>query len=165
MQTPLIIRSDTVLTFLKPSGRDLSLTVGDIVKAEVINAMQAGLMSIRITQGNGQRGIITAKSAVPLENGDTVLLKVIGGDKEIRLQLMGIQENGGTAEDANAAEVPKAVLTVLSELSGSRINSTDLNIIRDIFRSLPQEIRALYPELESIEQFTPRSGEVKCKPS
>jgi hypothetical protein len=155
MQTPLIIGSDTILTFLKSAGRGLPLNVGDIVKAEVINAMESGLVSLRITRENGERGIITAKSSVPLDNGDSIFLKVIGGDKEIRLQLMGTQVNGGIAEDANAAEVPKAVLTMLSELSGSRIRSTDLNIIRDIFKSLPEEILAAYPEFETIGQLLP----------
>lgn len=156
MQIPLIIQSDNLITFLKAAGKGIRLEIGDIVKAEVINAMESGDVALRIVQDNGKGGIIIAKSNIPLMKGETVLLKVMGGDSEIRLQLVGksFESQMQPAKEV-VAEIPENILKALSELSASRMKNADFTLLRSLFRSIPENIKTSHPEFSLLEKIMP----------
>jgi len=156
MQIPLIIHPDNVLTFLKPYGRNFNLKINDIIKAEVLNVMASGDVSLRIQQKNGEGSIIVAKSDIPLTKGMTIQVKVAASDAEIKLQFMGTASEGNKSVQTSAEELfPQKVLRVLSEFAGSKLKQEDLKLLEEIFRALPDRLKAAFPQFLSLEKIMP----------
>lgn len=98
----------STLTLIKPFGGSMELRVGDLVKAQVLDVQTDGTISLRIEGRSGGGVVVAARTEVPLAKGDSVMLKVLGGEGEIRLQFAGaavegrpggrIDERGGSEE-------------------------------------------------------------------
>lgn len=160
MHLPPIIQSEGVITFLKPFGKDFRLNVGEVVKAEVLNVMDSGSVSLKVTRKNGESSIIVAKSSTPLATGSTASFRVSGGDNEIKLQLMGTATDG--SRTSGHAEEPLAdkILRVLSEFTGSRLKQEDLDLIGELFRALPGKVKSSMPELNALQRMLPEAGKL-----
>ncbi len=155
MQVP-ILQNEALFTFLKPHGRDLSFRIGDVVKAEVLKVLDSGSVSLRITTGEGQSGILVAKSGLQLAQGSVIRLKVAGGDNEIKLQYLGLTADSSTRTRIEVEQAPARLFQALTELAGARLKADDLAKIGDLFRSLPQQIKAAFPEFAKIEHLLPQ---------
>jgi hypothetical protein len=133
----------------------MSLEIGDIIKAEVMNVIDSVTVSLRMLPVSGKGAVIQAKSDISLSKGDNILLKVVGGEKEIRLQLVGMSADNKLKVSQAADDIPQAVLKMFAELSGSRVKNSELNLVREMFRSLPESIKAAYPEFKTLEKLMP----------
>jgi flagellar hook-length control protein FliK len=147
-----------MITLIKPSGGFISLVVGDTVEAEVLNLKQEGEVSLRIA---GQT--ISATSDISFAKGDVILLKVLGCEKDLQLQFLGvqakdlsqsIQPQDGPLQDG-VSLIPAKIVAMLTDLAGARLSSEDIKVLADILTSLPEEIRAAFPELKALENFLP----------
>lgn len=156
MQVPLIINADNSLTLLKPYGKALSLRINDIVKAEVLNVMDSGDVSLRVMQKNGDSSIIVAKSDIPLTKGMTVQFRVTASDAEVKLQFMGTASEGNRMIDHAANDfLPQKVLRMLSDFAGSRLKQEDLTLLEEVYKALPDRIKTSFPEFRALERLMP----------
>jgi hypothetical protein len=156
MQIPLITVQDNILTLLRPYGRELNLKINDIIRADVLNVMSSGDVSLRINQNNGDSIIIVARADVPLTKGTSVFFKVTASDAEIKLQLMGTASEGNrTGANPSVEALPQKVLRMLSELAGSRLRAEDIRLMDEVFKSLPDRIKTLFPEFRALERIMP----------
>ncbi|MGD1076657.1 MAG: flagellar hook-length control protein FliK [Thermodesulfovibrionales bacterium] len=148
MDSASIGRTGQTITLVKPSGGFISLKVGDTVQAEVLNPMQEGEVSLRIA---GQT--ISAKSDIPFAKGDVILLKVLGFEKDLQLQFLGVE-----AEDLSQdglSLVPAKIFEALAGFAGAKLSGGDIKALTDIFTFIPEEIRVEFPELKALESFLP----------
>ncbi len=156
MQVPLIINSENVLTLFKSYGKDLNLRINDIVKAEVLNVLDSGDVSLRIQQKNGESSIIVAKSDIPLSKGMTVQFRVTASDAEIKLQFMGTASEGNKMVGKTGEELlPQKVLRLLSDFAGSRLKQEDLSLMEEVSKALPERIKTAFPEFRALERIMP----------
>lgn len=156
MQIPLIINSDNVLTLLKPYGKSLNFKMGEIVKAEVLNVLDSGEVSLRIIRKNGDFSILVAKSDIPLSKGSTVVFKVSASDAEIKLQFMGAASEGNkTVEAPMENSLQQKILKMLSEFAGSKLVRADLKLMEEVFKSLPDSFKAAFPEFKALDRIMP----------
>ncbi|MBI5634146.1 MAG: flagellar hook-length control protein FliK [Nitrospirae bacterium] len=156
MQVPLIINADNVLTLLKPFGKGLNLRINDIVKAEILNVMDSGDVSLRVLGENGESSIIVAKSDIPLTKGMTVQFRVTASDAEIKLQFMGTASEGNKMVERTGEELlPQKALRILSEFAGSKLKQDELKLMEEVFKTLPEKIKTAFPEFRAIERILP----------
>lgn len=156
MDSSSINRIGDIITFLKPSGKAVSLVVGETVKAVVLNMVRDGTVSLRIG-----REVITARSDIPFTKGDVVFLNVLGIEKDLKLRFVGLEgkslpQNVQTLENRspeNAATVPARIFKMLSEFSDVRLKSQDIQAMNDLFRSIPDEVRSSFPQLRALENI------------
>ena len=162
MQIPLIVTNDNLYSFYRSFGKALSWSVGDIVRAEVINVMSSGSVALRVTQENGESAIITAKSQVPLSAGSQVLLKVSGGEGEIRLQLVSTATEGSLINNQPPETMPARLLKILTDFSGLRLSSGDIQLIKDAFEKIPERLRVAIPEFKALAELMPQVEELNA---
>ncbi len=164
MQIPTIITADNIFTFLRPSGRNISLSVGDVVRAEVVSILESGALALSITPGKGQGGLVIARTEVPLDKGDSVVLKVIGGEREMRLRLIGTAGEGAVNRPEKAqGDVHEALLGMLSDLSRFRASGSDLKHLFAFFRSLPESLKSFHPDFSRMEELLPEIGRLNAQ--
>lgn len=132
----------------RTGGRQPSIKPGDVVKAEVVEVLSSGMVTLRI-----KGGFITARSEVPLEAGFLGLFKVSEGKGEVstlRLQFMG------RAEEKTGSSSPGLKWVFISrlvrELAGSLTKKgSDVEGIRSLYegllKALPLDINALPKEM------------------
>ncbi|MBF0558524.1 MAG: flagellar hook-length control protein FliK [Nitrospirae bacterium] len=87
--------TDGNLSLEGTTGKSVQLTPGEMVKAEVLDVMPSGSVTLRI---KGE--VITAKTAVPLQQGETAYFKVSdspAAPNELKLRFVGYEE---TPQDA-----------------------------------------------------------------
>lgn len=147
-------RSPDTFIFLTHSTRNLSLKVGDIINAEVIEVMDSGSVSLRIIYDSGQKNpVIIAKPNMPLSAGERLLLKVTDLGEEMRLQLMGMSSKS-KANDGTEA-IASRIYAMLSDLSNSRLKSEDMRLLMRFFRSMPDVIKSVLPEIAILSGIMP----------
>ncbi|HET6516095.1 MAG TPA: flagellar hook-length control protein FliK [Thermodesulfovibrionales bacterium] len=158
MDSSSIDRIGGILTLVKPTGRTLSFVIGDTLKADVLNMVKDGTVSLRIG-----REIISAKSEIPLTKGDMVLLKVLGFEGDLKLQFLGVESKSisqniepqkSLPQDGQSA-IPARIFTMLSGLSDAELSGRDVRLLTEIFRSLPEKVRSDFPELKLLEDTLP----------
>jgi hypothetical protein len=153
MNIPPFRLPDT-FTFSTHYTRNLSLKVGDIINAEVIEVMDSGSVSLRIIHESGQKTpIIIAKPDMPLSIGERLLLKVTDLGEQIRLQLMGMS-NELKANDGTEA-IASRIYAMLSDLSNSRLKSEDMRLLIRFFRSMPDAVKSVLPEINILSGIMP----------
>lgn len=143
--------NNNLLTLITPSLKAVSLRIGDIVRANVIEIMDSGNVSLRINTGDNSFAIM-ARSPFSLSKNDTLFLKVLGGHGEINLKLIKIIKDAGIIKEG---DVPAWIRNILSGLLRSRLRVEDLVGFREFFKSMPEGIKALIPELNSITKLIP----------
>ena len=137
------------LTFLSPSGDGMRFAVGDVVQADVLSILPGGNVSIRITTESGKSGIVAARSEVPLAEGESVLLKVVGGEREVALRFLGVIREGGTP-GGDPAGLPEMYRELASELAASRLSTADARQAQESFLLLPEAVKEAVPGFEAI---------------
>ncbi|MBI5575328.1 MAG: flagellar hook-length control protein FliK [Deltaproteobacteria bacterium] len=149
-----VAQIQNTLTFLSRSGEGFRLKIGDVVRAEVLSLQDDGNVSIRITMESGKTGVVTARSEVPLDPGENILLKVVGGEREIALRFLGVlgEEASGTGSPAGLAEEYRGLA---SELAASRLTSAGIRDARETLRLLPPDVKDAVRGFGVIEESAP----------
>ena len=157
---------NTFLTIEKPAGKAISLKLGEIVKAEVMDILPSGGVTLKI-----KGDFITAKTEVPLEKGAVAFFKVTdlpAEGKDLKLQFMGY-----TPESAKKQEMPlpsyslkeSPIPKLIQELTNSLTDikkgiasggeKADANIVKlqninsEILKALPTDINSLPKEIRT----------------
>ncbi|MBN2654717.1 MAG: flagellar hook-length control protein FliK [Nitrospirae bacterium] len=154
--TPL----DSYLTLAKPSGKELSFKVGDIVKAEIMNLLpDAAVLRLK-----GE--VITAKTDVPLTQDGAAYFKVVASEKgnEFKLQFMGYADlpEAGKAAAQPQLFKPDAVAQLMREMSQAftKPGSTAVQsqILQDILKSLPSDMSQIPKDIKMQLQSLLQTG-------
>jgi flagellar hook-length control protein FliK len=161
--------SESFLTVIMPTGKSISLKLGEIVKAEVMDILPSNSVTLKI-----KNGFITAKTEVPVEKGFSAFFKIIlssgtSGDKGINLQFMGYaadktkswgQKSETVFADTNSRVISKLVQELINTLVDAKklvvsgqvpadkqiaklhsLNTELLKILPPDINSLPKEIK------------------------
>ncbi len=160
MENSATVKTDNVLTFIKPEGKLASLKIGTVLKADVMEIIESGMVSLRIvppgSKGENAWGkTVRARTHVPMTRGDNILLKVLNSDNDIRMKFIGVLNNRSMGLKTLTEYLPKKILEMMSELSYSRIKSSDFRIMKEMFQSLPEKIKGFFPEFKVFERLMP----------
>ncbi|KJR43602.1 hypothetical protein MCHI_000504 [Candidatus Magnetoovum chiemensis] len=160
----VITTNQNVLTISRPKeGKILEFRLGEIISADVEDIIEAGMVALRITpppsraERTQQSRVITARTDLPLKQGDKVMLEVYGSDKELKLKFIGIKtpDKQETLPADKAALLKYQIQQLLSQLSASKLTTSEINSIKEAFASIPENIKLSYPLLEAFEQIMP----------
>ncbi len=168
MENPAITRSDHFLPLLKPEGKGLSLKIGTLIKAEVMEMIESGMVTLRITppanKGEHIQGqIIRANTHIPMRKGDSVLLEVSGSEKDLKMSFLGTLTRHPVAPKKVPRSIPEKILKIFSDLSASRLKGKDFNTIKEFFRAMPEGLKETYPEFRTLEKLMPRIEHLTTK--
>lgn len=152
-----IARLENALTFAAPAGGALRLKIGDVVKADVLTLMADGSVSLRITRETGESAVVSARSHVPLDQGESVLLKVTGGEREITLRFLGTadEEGGGQGRSPGVSMTWRGAA---SALAAARIPASDARLVQQLFRAFPESVKASIPGFALLEKGAAMEG-------
>ncbi|MBF0343045.1 MAG: flagellar hook-length control protein FliK [Nitrospirae bacterium] len=155
-----ITKSDSLVTVLRTENKQVTLLSGDVLTADVLDVIESGMVMLRITPpvGRGasaQGGVVTAKTNVPLNEGDKVVLEVIGGDKEVKFKFLGLDKGKGTDIESPLDSFRQKLYGLLSGLAGDKLSSEELQALRANFNSIPTSIKNNYPEFALLSKFMP----------
>jgi hypothetical protein len=134
---------DGNLTIDKAQGKSVLLAPGETIKAEVANILSSGNAVLKI---KGE--LITAKTEVPLQQGETAFFKVSDSSSsanEIRLQFLGYED---TSEDAS----------VLKNFMTTPEGQTLAGLIQELSDSLLKQSGPSPSENQSIESTLTKGG-------
>lgn len=154
---------NSLITILKPAGKAFQLRPGEIIKAEVVDIMPGGSVTLRM-----KGSFITVKAELPLQKGMSVLLKApdnfsAGGD--LKLQFMSYSDiEGKKPETKNfqASQGGENIIKLLQELAGELQQDTSktvpqalrftdsvksMRIIESLLKTLPDNIDTLPKEI------------------
>lgn len=148
-------RIGELFTLIKPTGKALSLRINEIVKAEILNILQSGSVSLRV-KGN----IIKAETNIPVTKRGEVFLRVVGGDKNIKLQFLGYADENPLVSQDETNGLQNKIFKAISEFVGARLKSSDIKLIENLVKSLPENVKASYPEFKTLEMFLPKIQEL-----
>jgi len=149
MKIDAIARIGNSLTFQSSSGDGMRFAVGDVIQADVLSILPDGNVSIRITTESGKSGVVAARSEVPLAEGESVLLKVVGGEPEVALRFLGVIRDEGTPGGVPAG-LPEVYRELASELAASRLSSADARQAQESILLLPEAVKGAVPGFETI---------------
>ncbi|MBF0319549.1 MAG: flagellar hook-length control protein FliK [Nitrospirae bacterium] len=154
----VISRTDNVVTLTRPEGRPIALVSGDVISADVLDIIESGLIMLRITppagKGEGTQGsVLMARTNVQLAEGDRISLEVLGGDKEVRLRLMGTEQFPSSTSTVDT--IQQKIQSALSELSGARLTSSDVQNLKGLLNTIPGLVRSNNPEFKMLEAMMP----------
>jgi hypothetical protein len=175
----IVIQTNNLLTLTKPEGTGGAFRIGDVFTADVLDVIESGMVTLKITppvgrsleaQGQGldpqggephggldTRGsiLIRARTSVPMDKGDRVLLEVMGADKDVRLKFLGVSTGDGTEAakgQGGTPSVEQKIQTLLGELSGAKLNGAEFKDLREVFLSkLPESLKNAFPEFKTLE--------------
>jgi len=145
-----VARIENALTFMAPSGEGLRLKIGDVVKADVLSLMADGTVSLRITRESGESAVVSARSHVPLDAGECVLLKVTGGEKEVMLRFLGLAGDGNGGQ-GRPSGVSLAYRGMEAALASTRMPAADQRLMQQLFRAFPDSVKASIPGFALLE--------------
>lgn len=157
---------NTFLTIEKPAGKAISLKLGEIVKAEVMDILPSGGVTLKI-----KGDFITAKTEVPLEKGAVAFFKVTdlpAEGKDLKLQFMGYTPESAKEQEMplpsfnlKESPIPKLIQELTNSLSdikkgiASGREKADANIVKlqninsEILKALPTDINSLPKEIRT----------------
>ncbi len=123
-----------ILTVIKPLGKPLSFKIGELIKAEILDILASGAITLKI-----KGSTLTAKTDIPIKNNTDVIFKVLGSNKEgteLKLQFLGY---------------------VQEEIPPQKVIPSDNNalnkIIQDIGKLFPKNNISSQKCLELLEHF------------
>ena len=155
LATTGVARIESALGF-RSSASGLKLNVGELVKADILSMSSDGTVSIRITRESGESAVVSARSQVPLNEGEQVLLKVTVGEGEVKLRLVGMADGeGGGKAGFSGAEIS------YKEGAGqalARMPLADIRQMQALFRAFPESVKALIPGFSLLEEGAPVEG-------
>ncbi|MBE0569809.1 MAG: flagellar hook-length control protein FliK, partial [Deltaproteobacteria bacterium] len=145
-----VARVENALTFAASSGGGIRLKIGDLVRADVLTIMADGSVSIRITKESGESAVVLARSRVPLDQGESVLLKVTEGEEgEVSFRFLGVVDKEGGR--GRASGVPMAYRGTASELAAVRMTAGDARQLQQLFRAFPDSVKSVVPGFARLE--------------
>jgi len=168
------IKADNILRVERPIGQTVAFQTGTIVKAEVMDIIESGMVMLKITppigQSEGVEGkIIRAKSFVVLEKGDTVLLEANNDEEGLRFKVIErnvqhIESRSNETEGESFLEgIPKKFLEMLTNMSSLRLKSGDYQILKDMLNTMPALLKNNFPEFKALQSFLPAIEELNNK--
>lgn len=154
LQTEGVARIENALAFRTSSWEGLKLKIGDLVKADILSLSADGTVSIRVTRESGESAMLLARSQVPFEEGESVLLKVTTDKEgEIRLRFVGMADGKVGGKAAGSAE-----MTITPSPASSRMLLADVRQLQAIFRAFPESVKASIPGFSLLEKGPPAEG-------
>ncbi len=142
---------DGSLSLEKPSGKTMSLKLGEILRADVMDILPSGEVTLKV-----KGDIVTAKTEVPLDKGATAFFKVTGQPAEggeLKLQFVGYPDEPG--QPAGALPAPdlkgETLNKLIQDLSGEMAGSTgraNPETITNLIKALPPDIASLPKDLK-----------------
>ncbi len=157
---------NTFISIEKPTGKAISLKSGEIVKAEVMDILPTGGVTLKV-----KGDFITAKTDIPLEKGSLAFFKVTDlpvEGKDLKLQFMGYtpesaKDHEMTLSSFNIKEspIPKLIQELTNSLTdikkgiASGGGNADANIVKlqninsEILKALPTDINSLPKEIRT----------------
>ena len=157
---------NTFISIEKPTGKAISLKLGEIVKAEVMDMLPTGGVTLKV-----KGDFITAKTDIPLEKGALAFFKVTDlpvEGKDLKLQFMGYtpesakdQEMTLPSFNLKESPIPKLIQELANSLAdikngiASGGEKADANIVKlqninsEILKSLPTDINSLPKEIRT----------------
>jgi len=145
-----VARPENSLTVLPSSGQRIRLAAGEVVRGEVLSVREDGLLSLRVTTESGRSAVFGARTDIPLDPGESVVLKVVGGEREIALRFLGMAGEEGTAPEGSSG-LPEAYRELASELAASRLPAAGVRQAEATFRILPDAVKEAVPGFPTLE--------------
>ena len=136
-------RPGNSLVFLPPAGEGVRIATGDLVRADVLALRADGTVSVRITTEGGKSAVVSARSDVPLDAGECILLKVAKAGSEVSLRFLGV------VGEENAAGLPLAFRGLAGQLAAARLPSEGARQALESLRVLAQAVKESVPALPS----------------
>jgi len=155
---------NTFISIEKPTGKAISLKLGEIVKAEVMDMLPTGGVTLRV-----KGDFITAKTDIPMQKGAIAFFKVTDlpvEGKDLKLQFMGYtpesakeQEMPLSSFNPKESPIPKLIQELsnsLTDIKNSAISRKEAdsltsklqNINSEILKALPSDINSLPKEIK-----------------
>jgi len=134
-----------LLTVLKPLGKPISLKVGEVVKARIIDVLPGGGITLKI-----KGSVLTARADMQFMKDISVFFKVLGSDRpggELRLQYAGEAEGEPIPAQNNApgsdsiARLLQNLSSVLTKAGPAQDHIVDL--AEQLLKALPPDVKAL----------------------
>lgn len=138
-----------LLTIVKPLGKSLPVRVGEVVRAEIMEILPTGGVTVKI------KGVtITARTEVPLNKDSVVYFKVLGAGQrgtELNLQLV---ESPETALKPIPDETFDPLRALIRDLSGAAAKGAHqagkgIQDIETILKALPRDISVLPADIKA----------------
>ena len=159
-----------VMLLAGASGRQVLFRAGDIIKAEVTGFNKEGNALLRVLMPAG-RGIgddimaagkqaaelilIRTEMERPLLKGQNIFLRILGGRKNIRAEMItGYRTEPGSGKD----EVPEKALDRLAASSAAKLSSQEIKQFADLVRTFPASVHASAPEFKMLEKLLDGPG-------
>ncbi|QWR78825.1 flagellar hook-length control protein FliK [Candidatus Magnetomonas plexicatena] len=156
----VLSNTDNMVTFTPSEGKAVSLSLGDLLSADVLDIIASGMVSLRITPPVGkamdsQNATLLAYTNLPLILGDKIALEVVGTGKEVKLRLVGVEPKSDnvntTSEDPASAKINDTV----KQLLDARIDTSDFKVLKDTLSNMPERIKNSFPEIGRLLQTMP----------
>ena len=136
-----IANLDSRIVIVTPIGKSIPLKLGEIVKAEIIDILATGGITLKI-KGN----FITAKTEIPLQKDSAAFFRVLSKDnpnKELTLQFMGYSDESISKQ--RYCHKDNAVNRIFQELSATFLKegrgAKDFStVVEKILKALPFDI-------------------------
>lgn len=155
IENPGIGKIQDLLTIATASNKDISLKVGSVVKAHVVNVDDNGEAVLRIVssgsdKGNSPGALIKAHSEVPLTKGQDIFLEILGGKNNLTMRFIGNSQNTAEALKQN---IPVKFFNMLAQLSDSRLGNAEFNQLLNMLKALPQSVKTAIPEFQNLQKL------------
>ncbi len=141
MEGRAITGAGRFLNLLIKGDRLLSLKIGDVIKAEVVEVISKDLVSIRV-----KGRVFEAKTEIPVEKGDILRVRVEGGGEEIRLRLV---ERGA----AGLTSLKNTLQSLVDEFFSAGLEAEELQNLRVLIESIPDALKERLPQLSILERL------------
>jgi hypothetical protein len=143
--------SSGLITVTKPAGKSISLNIGEVVKADVVDLLETGGVTMKIKDS-----YLTARTDVQVQKDSQILLKVLASPtspNELRLQFLGYSGEDQAQSPANAA-----LGRLVRDLSGAGIKNLSSEDIASLIKALPQDVGEIPQDLRLQLQDILREG-------
>lgn len=165
------VNVQNLLTFVSQANKTLQIKPGTIIRAMVAAINNDGDAVLRILSSGGslkniQGTLINARTQTVLTKGQTVLLEVMSGSSDTQGKagvIMKLIGDGTGLPDAVQQKIPIKILTMLASLSKTTLTNQEFKSILTLVRSLPDQIKTIIPEFNSLEKLFVNSKELDGK--
>ncbi|MBF0519415.1 MAG: flagellar hook-length control protein FliK [Nitrospirae bacterium] len=160
INTIVLPNVDNMVLFRPSEGKAMSLSLGDLLSADVLDIIESGMVSLRITPPVGkamdsQAATLLVYTNVPLTEGDKINLEVVGTGKEVKLRFLGVEQKSDNVETTSKDPVSAKVNETVKQLSDARIDTSDFQVLKNMLSNLPQSIKNTFPEIGRLLQTMP----------
>jgi hypothetical protein len=133
-----------VITVIKPVGKPISLNVGEIIKADVMDLLSSGGVTLRI-----KGSYITVRTDIPAQKDSQIMLKVLASPSEpneLRLQFVGYADNDQPGATGSRND---ALNRLVNEMSGLNAKNLSAEKIANLIKTLPADISQIPKDVKA----------------